>query len=62
MAYSRCCCCRRKNLELTCSVVVFDKFVGDDEKPYEIDTDDDGLELHCTARVNGEHKHPLGVL
>jgi len=49
------------NLELTRSVVVSDEFVGDDEQPYEIDTDDGGLELHCAARVDGEHKHPLGA-
>jgi hypothetical protein len=47
------------NLELTRSVVVSDEFVGDDEDVYEIDTDDGGLELHCAARVDGEHKHPL---
>jgi hypothetical protein len=49
------------NLELTRSVVVSDEFVGDDEHAYEIDTDDGGLELHCAARVDGEHKHPLGA-
>jgi len=49
------------NLELTRSVVVSDEFVGDDEHVYEIDTDDGGLELHCAARVDGEHKHPLGT-
>ena len=47
------------NLELTRSVVVSDEFVGDDEDIYEIDTNDGGLELHCAARVDGEHKHPL---
>jgi len=47
------------NLELTRSVVVSDEFVGDDEGVYKIDTDDGGLELHCAARVDGEHKHPL---
>ena len=49
------------NLDLTRSVVVSDEFVGDDEHVYEIDTDDGGLELHCVARVDGEHKHPLGA-
>jgi hypothetical protein len=49
------------NLELTRAVVVSDEFVGDDEDIYEIDTDDGGLELHCAARVDGEHKHPLGA-
>jgi len=49
------------NLELTRSVVVSDEFVGDDEDIYEIDPDDGGLELHCAARVDGEHKHPLGA-
>jgi len=49
------------NLELTRSVVVSDEFVGDDEQPYEINTADGGLELHCAARVDGEHKHPLGA-
>jgi len=49
------------NLELTRSVVVSDDFVGDDEDTYEIDTDDGGFELHCAARVDGEHKHPLGA-
>ena len=49
------------NLELTRSVVVSDEFVGDDEQSYEIDTGDGGLELHCAARVDGEHKHPLGA-
>ena len=49
------------NLELTRSVVVSDEFVGDDEDISEIDTDDGGLELHCAARVDGEHKHPLGA-
>lgn len=49
------------NLELTRSVVVSDEFVGDDGQIYEIDTDDGGLELHCAARVDGEHKHPLGT-
>ena len=48
-------------LELTRSAVVFDEFVGDDEQSYEIDTQDGGLELHCAARVDGEHKHPLGA-
>ena len=47
------------NLELTRSVVVSDEFVGDDEDVYEIDPDDGGLELHCAARVDGQHKHPL---
>ncbi len=45
------------NLEPIRSVVVSDEFVGDDEQFYEIDTDDGGLELHCAARVDGEHKH-----
>ena len=49
------------NLELTRSVVVSGEFVRDDEQPYEIDTGDGGLELHCAARVDGEHKHPLGA-
>jgi len=49
------------NLDLTRSVVVSDEFVGDDDHVYEIDTDDGGLELHCAARVDGEHKHPLGA-
>ena len=49
------------NLELTRSVVVSDAFVRDDEHIYEIDTDEGGLELHCVARVDGEHKHPLGT-
>jgi len=49
------------NLELTRSVVVSDEFVGDDQEVYEIDTEDGGLELHCAARVDGEHKHPLGA-
>jgi len=49
------------NLELTRSVVVSDEFVGDDEEVYEIDTDDGRLELHCAARVDGEHKYPLGA-
>jgi len=49
------------NLELTRSIVVSDDFVGDDEHVYEIETDDGGLELHCAARVDGDHKHPLGV-
>jgi hypothetical protein len=48
-------------LELTRSVVVSDEFVGDDEDVYAINTDDGGLELHCAARVDGEHKHPLGA-
>jgi hypothetical protein len=47
------------NLELTRSVVVSDEFVGDDEDIYEIDPNDGGLELHCAARVDGQHKHPL---
>jgi hypothetical protein len=49
------------NLELTRSVVVSDEFVGDDEDIYEINADDGGLEFHCAARVDGEHKHPLGA-
>ncbi|GAB7092262.1 hypothetical protein JCM18237_25330 [Halorubrum luteum] len=49
------------NLELTRSVVVSDEFVGDDERSYKSNTDDGGLELHCAARVDGEHKHPLGA-
>jgi hypothetical protein len=49
------------NLELTRSVVVFDEFVGDDEQSDEIDTEDGDFELHCAARVDGEHKHPLGA-
>jgi len=49
------------NLELTRSVVVSDEFVGDDEDVYAINTDDGGLELHCAARVDGHHKHPLGA-
>jgi len=49
------------NLELTRSVVVSDEFVGDDEQAYEIDTDDGGIKLHLAARVDGEHKHPLGA-
>lgn len=49
------------NLELTRSVVVSDESVGDDEQVSEIDTDDGGLELHCAARVDGKHKHPLGA-
>jgi hypothetical protein len=49
------------NLELTRSIVVSDEFVGDDEDIYEIDPDDGGLELHCAARVDGEHKYPLGA-
>jgi len=48
------------NLELTRSVVVSEDFVGDDEQAYEIDTDDGGIKLHLAARVDGEHKHPLG--
>jgi hypothetical protein len=48
------------NLELTRSVVVSDDFVGDDEDIYERDTDG-GVELHCVARVDGKHKHPLGA-
>ena len=47
------------NLELTRSVVVSDEFVGDDEDVHEIGPDDGGLELHCAARVDGKHKHPL---
>ena len=42
------------NLELTRSVVV-----SDENHVYEIETDDGGLELHCAARVDAEHKHPL---
>ncbi len=49
------------NLELTRSLVVSEEFVGDDEQSSEIDTEDGGLELHCAARVDGEHKHPLGA-
>jgi len=49
------------NLELTRSVVVSDDFVGDDEEAYEIDTSDGGIKLHLAARVDGEHKHPLGA-
>jgi hypothetical protein len=49
------------NLELTRSVVVSDDFVGDDEDIYEIDTDGSGVELHCAARVNSKHRHPLGA-
>ena len=49
------------NLELTRSVVVSDEFVGDDEQSSEIDTENGGLELHCAARVDGEHKHQLGA-
>jgi hypothetical protein len=49
------------NLELTRSLVVSDEFVGDDEQFSEIDTEDGGLEIHCAARVDGEHKHPLGA-
>jgi hypothetical protein len=49
------------NLELTRSVVVSAEVVGDDDHVYEIDTDDGGLELHCIARVCGEHKHLLGA-
>ena len=49
------------NPELTRSVVVSDDFVGDDEHSYEIDTDDGGIKLHLAARVDGEHKHPLGA-
>ena len=49
------------NLELTRSVVVSDEFVGDDEDVYAINTGDGGLELHCAARVDGQHKHPLGA-
>ena len=47
------------NLELTRSVVVSDEFVGDDEDVYEIEAGDGGLELHCAACVDGEHKDPL---
>ena len=49
------------NLELTRSVVVSDEFVGDDEQSYEIHTNDGGIKLHLAARVDGEHKHPLGA-
>ena len=49
------------NLELTRSVVVSDDFVGDDEQSYEIATNDGGIKLHLAARVDGEHKHPLGA-
>jgi len=49
------------NLELTRSVVVSDEFVGDDEDIYKLDPADGGLELHCAARVDGQHKHPLGA-
>jgi hypothetical protein len=49
------------NLELTRSVVVSDEFVGDDEQSYEINTDDGGIKLHLAARVDGEHRHPLGA-
>jgi len=49
------------NLEPTRSVVVSDEFVGGDEDVYEIAPDDGGLELHCAARVDGKHKHPLDV-
>jgi len=49
------------NLELTRSVVVSDEFVGDDEQSYEINTNDGGIKLHLAARVDGEHKHPLGA-
>ena len=48
-------------LELTRSVVVSDDFVGDDEDISKIATDGGGLELHCAARVDGKHKHPLGA-
>ena len=48
-------------LELTRSAVVSDEFVGDDEQSSEIGTEDGGLELHCAARVDGEHNHPLGA-
>jgi hypothetical protein len=49
------------NLELTRSVVVSDEVVRDDEQPDEIDTDNGGIKLHLAARVDGEHKHPLGA-
>jgi len=49
------------NLELTRSVVVSDDFHGDDEQSYEIYTNDGGIKLHLAARVDGEHKHPLGA-
>jgi len=49
------------NLDLTRSVVVSDEVVGNDDHVSEIDTTDGGLELHCAARVDGEHKHPLGT-
>ena len=48
-------------LELTRSVIVSDDFVGDDEDIYNRDTDGGGVELHCAARVDGKHKHPLGA-
>ena len=41
------------NLELTRSVVVSDEFVGDKENFCEIDPNDGGVELYCTARVDG---------
>jgi hypothetical protein len=49
------------NLTLTRSIVVSDNFVGDDEQPSEIDTDDGGIKLYLAARVDGQHKHPLGA-
>ena len=49
------------NLELTRPVVISDEFVGDEEQSYEIDTDDGGIKFHLAARVDGEHKHPLGA-
>jgi hypothetical protein len=49
------------NLELTRSIVVSDEVVRDDEQPDEIDTDNGGIKLHLAARVDGEHKHPLGA-
>ena len=49
------------NLELTRSIVVSGDFLGDDDEPYEIDPADGGVRLHLAARVDGEHKHPLGA-
>lgn len=49
------------NLELTCSVVVSDEVVRDDEQVYEIDIDYAGVGFHCADRADGEYKHPFSA-
>ena len=51
----------REGLDPSSSLAELADKTETDEQAYEIDTDDGGVELHCAARVDGEHKHPLGT-